>query len=260
MSRFAVLTALLLSLAMTDAHAQKASCEEREIGTLDEVRERISGREIIESVRNAYRSAQSYSDTGDVLVENQPIGATMIVEHHQFQTRYAAPRQFFFEFTKSTMAGKENIVVWSPGDGFNTWWSVTKVSERYPPGRGATAFAVSALPSEDTVLVIPSLLFSTADLIGPITTIDSAEIVAIEDIGGHCTYVLSSNARLNHWSDAVRPTKLWVDTESLLIRKMIEDTPSNASADSVQRRTIIFSPALNPQITDSTFQFTPSGS
>ncbi len=227
----------------------RAKAEPRSLPTAKEV--------LLERVRVTYAALKTYSDAGEVTTEEQPIGSHVIVERYAFRTRYAkAPRRFLFECTKGAAVGGERFVVWSPGDVFNSWWSATGVHEAYRPGEGANAFAVGALPTAGALLVVPPVLFDGAGLEGPLTAITSLRYLRREQIAGRTLHVISGSARLNHWSDSVRPTTLWIDATTLMIRKVVEDTPSG-SGGALQRVTTVLEPRANPPLASSAFNFSP---
>jgi hypothetical protein len=104
--------------------------------------------DVIARSRARCAALKSYADNGTVISEMRSPGAPPVVERTSFVTYYRAPRQYFFDFRKGAGAGGERLVIWCDGgDLFNTWWSATKVHETYPKGSGATAFAVTAFPT-----------------------------------------------------------------------------------------------------------------
>lgn len=212
--------------------------------------------ELLERVREKYAALDSYSDTGVVVLEEKPIGSTLIRERHTFATRYQAPRSFYFDFRKGSGASGERFVIWSPGDTFNSWWSATGVKEEYPRGEGANAFAIGALPTSGTALLIPALLFRNAGLQGPLVTLVEPKYGGTQKIDGRLMHVLTGAVPLNHWSPGLRVTSLWVDAETLMIRKVFEDTPTG-QGDVVQRTTTTFEPKTGAALDDAHFRFVP---
>ncbi len=55
----------------------------------------------------------------------------------------------------------------------------------------------------------------------------------------------------------VRGTSVWIDAESLLVRKVFEDTPEGGAAGYANQVTTTFEPQVNPVLDDSRFHFTP---
>ncbi|HKT58952.1 MAG TPA: hypothetical protein VJQ46_02810, partial [Gemmatimonadales bacterium] len=54
----------------------------------------------------------------------------------------------------------------------------------------------------------------------------------------------------------VRPITLWIDAETYLIRKILEDTPKDSPRGSIDRRIVTFDPHPNPPLETSRFTFT----
>ena len=51
----------------------------------------------------------------------------------------------------------------------------------------------------------------------------------------------------------VRPITIWIDAETYLIRKVLEDTPKGHPRGSISRRIFTFDPRPNPAIEPSRF-------
>jgi outer membrane lipoprotein-sorting protein len=216
--------------------------------------------DVLERSRAKYAALKTYSDTGTVTTEYLGPGdsGSPLVERHTFNTFYRAPRQFFFEFAMDPKVGEERVVVWSDGTDFNSWWSATKVHDTYPKGQGANAFALAAFPSKNSITQISPLLFAQAGLHGPLTDLKVLRSDQTENVNGHRCYKVVGEVGLSYGTGAVtnlRPTTVWIDAESLLVRKILEDTPKNASG--TDRTTTEFEPKADPQIEDSHFKFTP---
>jgi outer membrane lipoprotein-sorting protein len=215
-----------------------------------------SAAELLDRTRAAYAELRSYADTATVTVEEKPIGATTIRESYVFTTRFATPRKFLFDFRKGATVDAERFVIWNPGERFSSWWSATGVQEQYAQGQGGDAFANGTFPTAGAALLIAPLLFHTSGLQGPASTILNPRYEGIEKLGDHATHKIIGSVRLNHWSDTARSTTIWIDTESLLIRKIFEDTPTGMGS-AVQRSTTTLDPRANPTLDASHFVFTP---
>lgn len=213
--------------------------------------------ELLTSVRATYAKLTAYEDSGTIETQDLSIGSTMIVERHTFTTRFAPPRRFYFEFKKTPEPDGERFVIWNTGTAFNSWWSATQVAETYAPGEGANAFGISELPTLGTALLIPPLFFQGSGLQGPLTKFEAPARKASEKLNGRMHYVLTANVRLNHWNESTRPTTIWLDAETLLISKIIEDTPTGMGGGVVQRTTTTFVPKANGKIAETQFKFSP---
>ena len=205
-----------------------------------------------------YASLKTYSDTGTITYEYSS-GSTDPVqtERYTFTTFYRAPRQFIFDFRKGPNADDERLVVWADSGDFNTWWSATKVHETYPKGQGDSAFALSSFPTKGSVMKIPSLLFSGAGLHGPLTDFKLLRSDPDETINGHRCLKLVGEVALAYGTGTVTestPNTLWIDAESLLVRKIVEDTSKSGAVD---RLTTTFEPLADPKTDDAKFKFAP---
>ena len=186
----------------------------------------------------------------------------MLVERHTFSTRYAAPRKFYFDFRKDPKLSKERLVVWCDGGDFQSWWSATRVHQIYPHGSGASAFGLSSFPTKGSVLLIPSLLFPKAGLQGPLVAFKKPRLGGDEELDGHKVHKLVGEVTLGYATGLgghARPTTVWIDAQTLLVRKIVEDTPAGSPEGSVSRVTTTFEPQANPRLADSLFRFAVPG-
>jgi hypothetical protein len=215
-----------------------------------------------ERSRGAYAALHSYADVGVVTTEDRSPGAPLITERHTFSTYYLTPRKFFFEFRKDPAHTKERLVIWCGGADFESWWSATGVHQTYPQGTGATAFAVTNFPTKGSVLMVPPLLFSKAGLQGPLGVLKAPRLAGTEDVDGHRAYKLLGEVTLGYATGLgghARPTTVWVDSLTLLVRKVVQDTPAGSPEGSVSRVTTTFQPQVDPPLADSLFRFAVPG-
>jgi outer membrane lipoprotein-sorting protein len=212
--------------------------------------------DVLARSRTVYASLRSYADTGSISVEYGPPGA-VITERHTFKTFYRAPRNFLFEFVKEAAA--DRFVVWSDGTVFRTWWAATGVADTYPQGRGTEAFAIGAVPTANTLTYTAPLLFSAAGLAGALTELGDATIVGTESVSGRQCQKVSGVAKSVYAATGnvnVRTVIVWVDNETALVRKIVEDA-SGTPAGNTSRSTVTLDPQANPTLDDAKFRFTP---
>lgn len=252
----ALIAAFLLAPASVAAGNMAASdpCAPYAVPTKG-VLPRPPGAEIYKRVGNAYVTASSYSDEGEIAVELKSPGAEAYIERGTFRTRFQRPRKFLFDFHKN--GAGEAFVIWSPDVRFNIWWSATGVLEKHREGEGAHAFGVAAAPTMTAVLAIAAMLFWDSRLEGPVRSMKEPSLVGYEAIDGQCHYKISARVRLNHWSDADRLTTLSVGVKDYLVRKIVEETPSNAARGQVEKTTVRLNPSVNLTIAPRDFQFVP---
>jgi outer membrane lipoprotein-sorting protein len=215
--------------------------------------------DVLEQSRAKYAALKSYADTGTITTElTLPGNSDAAVERHSFTTFYRAPRQYFFEFKKDPNVGDERFVIWANTAEFNTWWSSTQVHDTYPQGQGAQAFALAAFPTKNSSMQLSPMLFAQAGLHGPIVDLKVLQADQVEQVSGHRCHKLVGEVGLAYGTGTVtnvRPTTIWIDVDSLLVRKVLEDTPRGEGG--TDRVTTTFDPQANPQIDDSHFKFIP---
>lgn len=222
-----------------------------ELGTL-------SPEQVLKQSRDTYVALTSYADTGSVTTRYHSGRAPESVETYTFRTAYQTPRQFLFDFKKGMDAGAERFVIWSEGQDFNSWWSATQVHEDYPQGQGANAFALSAYPTQESSVMIPALLFSKAGLQGPLSSFTLLKGAGTEKLGEHLCYRLIGQEAMAYKTGTVaggRAVTLWIDAETLLMRKIFEDTPDGDGGDILNTVTTSFEPVANPAIDPTRFHF-----
>ena len=209
------------------------------------------GDDMMTRVRATYAALHSYSDTGVVVKQ---YAATQ--ERHTFTTCYKAPRLFHFDFQKD---GGDRFDIWSDEKAFHSWWKSTGAQEDYPRGRGMNAFLAAEYLTAGSGLKIPALLFSGSGLQGAFANFEQPALDGTEEIGGRKCYRLVGTAKDVYAGTGrevnVRQMTVWVDTESLLIRKVVEESPKGTPAATAVRTTTTFEPQANPSLDDGRFQF-----
>jgi outer membrane lipoprotein-sorting protein len=210
--------------------------------------------DILAQSRALYASLKSYADTGTVVYEY----GTTNVSRHTFKTYYRAPRHFYFEFTEDKVDGGSRNVIWCEGADFQAWGSDTGIHNVYPKGQGASAFVAATYPTVGSATQIPSLLFAAAGLVSTFGELADMAAAGTEVINGRPAHKLTGVARSMYGTGHVfnvRRTTVWIDAETLLVRKIFEDTPKGTVAGSRRLITTTFEPQANPTLEDSRFKF-----
>ena len=218
----------------------------------------VTADELLQQSRAKYAALKTYADTGVIVTESKIGTAPAIRERHTFNTYYRAPRQFFFDFREDAAAGADRLVIWMDGAELNTWWLTTGAHQVFPKGQGAIGFAVATLPTKGSAVQIAPLLFSGAGLHGPLADLKNARLSGSEQIDGRKHYRISGQVGLAYGTGTVtstRPTTIWIDAETLLVRKVLEETQSNALPNVIDQVTTTFSPVADPELKASAFQF-----
>lgn len=219
-----------------------------------------TAQQLLAQSRANYAALKSYADSGTVFTEYKGVDGPLIAERHTFITHYRAPRQFLLDFKEDEQAGGDRFVIWSEGGDFNTWWLTTGVHERYPKGQGAYAFAQATLPTKGSSAQTPPVLFADAGLHGPLADLARPKLVGMEELAGKRCHKLVGEVGLAYGTGTVtssRPTTIWVDAKTLLVRKIVEDATTGSPAGSVDRITTTFEPLANPKLDDAQFRFAP---
>ncbi len=223
----------------------------------------LSAAQVLQQSRARYAMLKSYADTGTVVLEYRAGKEPISIDRHTFASSYQAPRQFILEFHKDPTGADERFVIWSEGGDFNTWWSATQVHDTYPPGNGLTAFALGSEPTKGAAVMVPALLFARAGLHGPLADFTLSTGAGVEVLDGHRCYKLLGRETPTYGTGNVagaRAMTLWIDADSLLVRRALEDTPPGSGADTIERVTTSFEPQADVGLASAKFHFAvPTG-
>lgn len=245
MTRISRLTvfALGLMLMLTTSHADSAA---------------LAADDILTRSITMYGALKSYADTGVIVSQ-----FTATASHrHTFTTYYRAPRQYYFEFVADKAAGAVHSVMWCDGGDFQSWSSAIGQHETYPRGSNTVlgGFAAAGATTLRTNSLITGLLFAGSGLVSTVQEFADYTIDGTEDVGGHRCHKLVGVARSMYQKTQrvtnVRRTIIWIDTESLLVRKVFEDTPDGSPQTAVMRTTVTLDPEANPTLEDARFTYT----
>lgn len=212
-----------------------------------------------------YPTLASYADTGTVVRE-----APGIVDEWKFRTffrRSSSDLLFDFQGVTSTSAGLETdasaqrLVLWMISGELQSFNQSLGVHETIPRDSGNQPAALQRATSytAGTSILVPSLLYARANLPGTLLQIADAKDEGFEAVDGHRCHKIAGVAALYYQSGQrtqVRPVTVWIDSETLLVRKVFEGTPEGYPAGSYSRLTITIEPQANPPLADDNFQFT----
>ncbi|HVZ19995.1 MAG TPA: hypothetical protein VG871_02975 [Vicinamibacterales bacterium] len=216
---------------------------------------RVRGAEdVLQKMRDVYAALETYLDTGTVIVEY----GTASKDQHTFSTVIRrTPRGFFFDFRKQN---GDRYVIWGDPDAYHTWWKTTAVVEDYPNPNNVGAFGTAGAQTAGAAMKIPPLWYAKANLQGPFLHLEAPVLKGQESIGGHaCDRLEGTTAdvygatgrRVN-----VRTVTVWIDTQSSLIRKIVE-VPADVLPGHIDRTTTTFEPAANGGINAAQFGWRP---
>ncbi len=139
-----------------------------------------------------------------------------------------------------------------------TWWKTTNQRFDYPNPNNIPAISQSGANTSGTVLKVPALLYANAPLGGHFTNFTASD-AGIETIDGRRCHRISGKASDSYAASArevnVRQMTLWIDAESFLIRKVVEEW---AALPGQRNRAITsYEPQANPALDAARLAFTP---
>ena len=210
---------------------------------------------ILQKSRDAYAQMKSYADTGVVLVEY----GTSSEDKHSFSTAFnRTPRHLLLEFNKQ---GGDRYVIWADPDAFHTWWKTTGQKTDYPNPNNTPAISMSGATTVEVASKIPTLLYGKA-FESAMLKINDPELKGSEEVAGRRCDRISGQAFDVYAATGnktnFRTVTVWIDTDSFLVRKMVEEFKAPPGQRS--RVTTTFEPRNNPTLDAGSFTFTPPSS
>lgn len=218
-----------------------------------------SSEDILARSRATYAALTSYSDSGHVLIETGNARSPER-DQHTFVTAYQAPHKFRLFFRKGPATDAEQFVLWWEGEDIHTWWTASRTHEHYPRSQGTVPFALASLPTDGVTAMIPAVLYPKAAMQGPLTSFSATREPVTEMLDGKAVYKLVGEDAQAYGTGNVtgaRAVTLWIDASTLLVRKIVEDTPHDSAAGDVDRETVTFEPLANPPLELARFHFDP---
>lgn len=212
-----------------------------------------SADEILKKMKDTFGAMKAYADSGTVVNEYGPSGR----DRHTFITYFnRSPRHFVLDFRKQ---GGDRYVVWSDPDAFHTWWKATGQQTDYPNPNNAPAISQSGQNTKQAALKIPTLLYPNAQLGGDFNNFVDVEQDGTEQIEGRRCYRLLGRASDTYAASGKevnnRKMTVWVDAESFLVRRILEEW--KGPAGSPTRVTTTYQPQANPTLDENKFKFAP---
>jgi hypothetical protein len=209
-------------------------------------------------VHERYGRLQSYADKGRITIRYQWPGTPETDSHYRFETAFRAPRNFFFRFDTEEDSGDDSYVLWCDGGDFQSWWKATGVHEVYNNGRGANGFYAGGSTTKESINLLGPHVFPHALLYGPTSRLIDLADAGEEAVAGHaCAKFTAAGRQTGVVTNEARPTTIWVDRESTLVRQVRVDAEAGAQADLVDTTLFEIEPEADPDLPDERFTFTP---
>ena len=212
----------------------------------------LAADDVMQRSRAVYAALRSYADTGVVLNES---GAAK--DRHAFTTSFTrAPRGFLLDFRKQ---GGDRYVVWGEPDAFHAWWKTTGEQYDYPNPDNLGALNGSGRNTYSTGTKIPTLLYAKAPLLSDFANFTDLVLDGTEDVAGRRCYRVLGTTRDVYAATQkevnVRKMTVWIDADSLLIRKVAEQW--KGLPGQISRVTTTYEPQANPTLDSKMFRFAP---
>ena len=207
----------------------------------------FDAREILGKTARVYRASKSYVDTGTVHTVYTNASREWTGET-SFKTAYVAPSDFRFESNMRDMPGVEaHFIAWRDRDGVRAWYNlnpdmekdITSIQDVLDSGAGI---------SRDASGMIPGLIFPGTKLGGDIVMLSSAERLEDAQIDGFGCFQVQGF----RWPNTGRPTTVWIDKESFLIRQVYEEQELK---DVTTKTTWLYKPAINVPVAEEALRF-----
>ena len=155
----------------------------------------------------------------------------------------------------------DRLVIWMVKGAMEKYEFKTQAHDLVPPDNGGQVRALQGAvhATSGVSILIPSLLYSKANLPGTILQIEEAAVAGVEEVNKRrCTKITAVAAAYypSGQRTSIRPVTLWIDAETQLVRRVLEDTPKGVPAGAYLRITTTYEPQANPTLDDKKFQFT----
>jgi hypothetical protein len=200
-----VLTLTLASAVFTGTAAEKQS------------NDTLTAQQILDKMAITYATCKSYRDSGVVTNDFGPHSAGDRFPRHvdvkPFRTAFVRPDQFRFEYDDPTP--EKAYIVWAKGSDVRTWWHVKPGVEK--PATLDYALAGATGVSSGSAHTVPTLLLP--DLISGRKLTAMTDLIRLPDESLDGTPCFKLQGKF-----ANRPTTLWLENATYLIRRIDQDT------------------------------------
>jgi hypothetical protein len=221
--------------------------------------------EVLGKMRAAYAALTSYADSGTVLDET--VGYTDRSTFRTFFTR--DPNNLFIEFRGLASEYKSgarvplnaHIVLWMEDGELQSWSGASQAHETYPraAGQQVNAEKNAGYYTHGISVLVSSHLYPNAGMASPVHAAEEVEAAGFETVNGRKCYRLLGVERWRYPSGqetGVRPITIWIDAETYLIHKVLQDTPKGYPRNEISRRTTMIKHRANPKLAPTQFRYT----
>jgi hypothetical protein len=226
-------------------------------------RSTFAAEDVLAKSRAAYAALTSYADSGTVLDEHG--GYT---DRSTFRTLFTRdPHQLLLEFRAHAseypairVPLNNHVVLWMENGALQAWSSSAQSHETYTAesGQQVNALKNRAGLTSGISVVVPSHLYSKSGLASAVQATEEAEADGFETVNGRRCFRILGVERWRYPSGqvtGVRGITLWIDAETYLIHKIVQDTPKGMPRGTLSRMTTTFKHRVNPDLKPSQFRF-----
>ena len=221
--------------------------------------------EVINRTRGAYAALTSYADSGTVLEETS--GFT---DRYTFRTLFArAPRNMLIEVRAiaseykngNRLALSHQVTLWLEKDDLHAWASRSQSHETYPAADGQQQVNAIRNANYSTLgisVLVPSHFYTKSGLASVLHATEEPEADGYETVNGRRCFRILGVERWRYPSGretGVRPITIWIDAETYLIQKILQDTPRGYPRGEISRRTTTLKHRANPKLEPAQFRF-----
>ena len=221
--------------------------------------------DVLAKTRTAYAALKSYADSGTVLDE-----APGFTDRSTFRTLFIRnPRYLLIEYRAVASEYKSGFrlelnnrsVLWMENGEMQTWNTKSQAHETYSAegGQQVNALKSAAYGTAGISVLTPSHLYSKSGLASAVHATEEAEADGFETVNGRRCYRILGIERWRYPSGretGVRRITIWIDAETYLIHKVLQDTPKGMPRGSINRRITTLKHQANPKLDPAQFRFT----
>jgi len=221
--------------------------------------------DVLAKTRAAYAALTSYADSGTVLDESA--GFT---DRSTFRTLLNRdPRHLLIEFRAVVSEYKagtriplsNHVVLWMENGELQSWFSKTQAHDTYPSDGGAQVDALkqATYSTAGISVLVPSHFYTKSGLASAVQATEEATADGFEVVNGRRCFRILGVERWRYPSGretGVRQITLWIDAETYLIHKVLQDTPKGMPRGSISRRITTLKHQANPKLAPAQFRFT----
>ena len=221
--------------------------------------------DVITKTRAAYAALTSYADSGTVLEET-----TGFTDRYTFRTAFArTPRNLLIEVRAIASEYKNGnrlplshrVALWLEKDDLHAWASRSQSHETYPAAdaqQQVNAIWNANYSTMGISVLVPSHFYTKAGLASAVHAMEEPEADGYETVNGRRCFRILGVEKWRYPSGretGVRAITLWIDAETYLIQKVLQDTPRGYPRGEISRRTTTLKHRANPKLDPAHFRF-----